>query len=134
MNVHKKFCLIIYLFFAALWLVSCSRNTDELGGVPVTPEMLESVSRSISEQQESDPVSKSENMKETALTSVSSVVYATTEIAETVDSDVVYWTESGTVYHLTKECSSLRHSENILQGSVDEALLAKKERACKSCS
>ena len=48
--------------------------------------------------------------------------------------DVVYWSEGGTVYHITDQCSTLRRSKMILHGTVEEALAAKKERPCKTCT
>ncbi len=50
------------------------------------------------------------------------------------DSDVVYWTEGGTVWHTKRECPSLSRSKKIISGTVDEAISADKERACKKCS
>ena len=58
----------------------------------------------------------------------------TTVITVMTEPSVVYWTESGTVYHLRETCSSLTKSKKILHGSIEEALLAEKERVCKRCS
>ena len=124
-----KFFQMILLYVFVLLLASCSRESDELGGVPVTPEMLESVSRSIAENNETEPKEDTVSEDITALPDVE-----TTESTEATLPDIVYWTESGTVYHLSDHCGTLRHSEHILQGSVEEAILAKKERVCKSCS
>lgn len=124
MKIPKIFCVGLSFCCAVLCLVSCAREPEEIGGVPVTPEMLESVSRSLAEKKETDPVN------------ITTKVQASAEVeqSETVLPDVVYWTKSGTVYHLRDSCSALRHSDNILQGSVEEAILAEKERACKICS
>lgn len=43
----------------------------------------------------------------------------------------VYWTANGSVYHLSKTCSSLSKSKNILSGSISDS---QKPRACKLCS
>lgn len=48
-------------------------------------------------------------------------------------SDVVYWTEGGSVWHIKKDCSSLSRSKNIISGSESEAISAGKERVCKRC-
>lgn len=45
----------------------------------------------------------------------------------------VYWTKSGTVYHLNPDCSHLNHSEELLYGDVDQAVQANKVRVCKDC-
>ena len=47
--------------------------------------------------------------------------------------DVVYWTEGGSVWHNTKDCSALARSKNIISGSVHDAVEAGKERVCKKC-
>lgn len=45
----------------------------------------------------------------------------------------VYWTKSGTVYHLDPDCSHLNHSEELMYGDVDQAIEANKTRVCKDC-
>lgn len=49
------------------------------------------------------------------------------------EESVVYWTEGGSVWHVSKECSSLKNSKNIISGSVEEAQNAGKERVCSRC-
>lgn len=48
------------------------------------------------------------------------------------ETDVFYWTESGRVYHYYRNCQSLMHSEDILSGSLSEAV-REKDRLCKFC-
>lgn len=159
-----------------LCAVACSqrREKDDIGGIPVTPEMLESVSQSLAEPGTSEPqilstasdrttkastsaINTATQTKATGVvTSGSTTVYdivattvtdattttTSTEVMEanepatdtTAIPDVVYWTENGTVYHLSISCTSLRNSVKVFQGSVADALLAEKERACKLCS
>lgn len=45
----------------------------------------------------------------------------------------VYWTKSGTVYHLNPDCSHLNHSEELFYGDVEQAIEANKTRVCKDC-
>lgn len=49
------------------------------------------------------------------------------------DSQTVYWTPGGSVWHVTKACSSLSRSKEIIAGSVASAQAAGKDRACKRC-
>ena len=42
----------------------------------------------------------------------------------------VYWTPSGTVYHLSRNCSTLSRSRTVYSGSVSAS---GKPRACKVC-
>lgn len=159
MKYANTLSLALCVLLLLLTLVSCMREPKELGGVPVTPEMLASVSRSLDEAKESETTSKKTNKTQaseetqaqtvhttssevnqssvadtTANSEASSVVTVVTALEEVGIPETVYWTESGKVYHWKETCGSLRHSEHVLSGSVDEALAAKKERACKSCS
>ena len=122
--------IISLVLICLLWSsISCQAQQELSSGVPVTPEMLESVSRSLAETTSASEISKrnDENV------SGDSIVQDTGAEFDPL-TDVVYWTEGGSVYHVTDQCSSLKHSANILHGSVEEALMAKKERICKTCS
>ena len=46
------------------------------------------------------------------------------------NSDTVYWTPGGEVYHSTARCPSLARSKTILSGSLSSC---PKNRACKNC-
>ena len=45
----------------------------------------------------------------------------------------VYWTKSGGVFHTHADCYHLGNSDELIQGSVDEAFAANKNRPCKTC-
>lgn len=144
-----------------LLLTSCERVGGDLGGMPVTPQLLESISLSLAQTTEATPEVTPEqetlaapdtdtvSTAQTAATTTTSATAAITEPpAQTTASlttmteaatttavpDVVYWTESGSVYHYSSSCSSLRDSAHILHGSIADALQAEKERACKRCA
>lgn len=46
---------------------------------------------------------------------------------------LVYWTKSGEVWHINKECSALANSVNIESGTEEVAIVNGKERLCKRC-
>ena len=46
----------------------------------------------------------------------------------------VFWTESGKLWHSTHECTYLANSKTILHGTIEEARLDGKEKACERCS
>ncbi len=48
--------------------------------------------------------------------------------------DSVYWTQFGTVYHSDTECGHLNHSDELIVGTVEQAIEANKTRLCKSCA
>ena len=55
-----------------------------------------------------------------------------TETEEPADG-IVYWTDSGVVWHERLSCRHLSDKNPIRTGSIDEALAAKKERGCSFC-
>ena len=112
MSLFRKIWLGIALLDLIL-LSSCTKENKPPEGIKITPEVLESVSVSLAQE--------SASISETRI------------VSDTTVSEIVYWTESGSVYHVTDQCSALRHSAKILHGSVEEAMEARKERPCKTC-
>ena len=47
--------------------------------------------------------------------------------------ECVYWTESGSVWHLTSDCGYLSGAEKIIYGSEADAVKLKKTRICSLC-
>ncbi len=45
----------------------------------------------------------------------------------------VYYTESGSVWHKSADCSALKKSKNVIEGTQEQAESEGKERACKKC-
>ena len=128
MRIEKEMKAIIMVGMLSA-MVSCQPKQKPSAGIPVTPEMLESVSLSLAQAASATEITEEDVVNVT-------VEWSDESLKTEHDSltDVVYWTESGSVYHVTDQCSSLKHSEKILHGSVEEALAAKKERLCKTCS
>ena len=46
---------------------------------------------------------------------------------------IVYYTESGSVWHTSPDCSSLSRSTNVMSGTVEQATADGMDRACKRC-
>ena len=46
---------------------------------------------------------------------------------------VCYYTPNGDVWHLTKECGSLKNTQTIMEGSIEDAKAAGKSRVCNRC-
>ena len=80
-----------------------------------------------------------DNAEETKLPSGNAESTGSTEsggsanITETIpdESQTVYWTPVGSVYHSSKSCPSLAKSENVKSGTVKES---GKSRLCKKCA
>lgn len=49
------------------------------------------------------------------------------------DTDV-YWTKYGTVYHSSQDCGHLNHSDELIAGTVEQAIEANRTRLCKDCA
>ena len=100
--------------------VMCSRSSYSRrvsgfdAGEPLTPEGVESIIAAISE-------------REAAVTE--KYTASTDESGEAL----VFWTDSGKVWHISPECSSLRKSTNIKSGNISDAEAAGKERVCSVC-
>ena len=47
--------------------------------------------------------------------------------------DAVFWTVSGSVWHVTAECSALAKSKSVSSGTEEQAKQAGKSRVCKRC-
>ena len=45
----------------------------------------------------------------------------------------VYWTKSGTVYHLFEDCGHLKNSPDLMDGTSVAAVENGKTRLCKTC-
>ena len=80
-----------------------------------------------------------DNAEETKLPSGNAESTGSTEsggsanITETIpdESQTVYWTPGGSVYHSSKSCPSLAKSDNVKSGTVKES---GKSRLCKKCA
>lgn len=49
------------------------------------------------------------------------------------DAETVWWTQGGSVWHVSADCPALAKSKSVSQGSQTEAAAAGKSRACKRC-
>ena len=68
-------------------------------------------------------------LKETNDEGLSDVVMPSQEDKE----KVVYWTESGSVYHTDPECSTYSRSKEKVTGTLENAIRLGKSKQCSSC-
>lgn len=119
MNRIGKFIVITVVLAVALSLLSCidrlyGFDTDLPTGELLTPEMIESIIDAATvEVSEKYPIETSENG----------------EI-------IIYWLPGGSVWHVSKNCSSVAKAdpENVRSGSVANAITEGKDRPCKICA
>lgn len=109
---------LIAVTVMALLLASCSSYSsgkpDFYAGETLTPEGVEWILAAISE-------------KEAAVTEKYSPT--TDEAGDTV----LFWSGSGKVWHISRECPSLKRSTNIKSGNKAAAEAEGKERVCSVC-
>ena len=105
----RRFILLLTAL-ALLILPSCAEN-DTVGGRPVTPEELESISAEVFGT-DGDP--------------------AESETAAPNPNATVYWLESGSVYHTNPDCSHLAGKRNVKQ-TTRRTAESGGLRSCKAC-
>lgn len=132
-----------------LFLCGCSEympgaDTTDRGEI-LTPEYMAEISQKLAEEKDTSSVESSEavttGMEYSGETDDVMQLIETTQPTDSSDNvsnereavDTVYWTPNGSVWHITKECSSLSRSKNIVSGSESDAIAAGKERVCKRC-
>ena len=54
----------------------------------------------------------------------------TSEVSTLPQGQIVYWTDSGDVYHIDRNCQHIRNRTNVHSGTVAES---GKDRVCKTC-
>ena len=105
----RRFILLLTAL-ALLILPSCAEN-DTVGGRPITPEELESISAEVFGT-DGDP--------------------AESETAAPNPNATVYWLDSGSVYHTDPDCSHLAGKRNVKQ-TTRRTAESGGLRACKAC-
>lgn len=102
--------IAVLMILAVLALPACTQSDDFSAGKPLTRDELTSLSAELcTEAWEPETVGG-----------------FSTQV-------VVYWTEGGSVYHLSKDCYHLKRAGAVESGSVSHAWELGKERVCSVC-
>lgn len=152
--------LLVMLFSGCSQAYNDMTNAKDTGQVTLTPDYVAEISRELASSSDTtalsqhattpadrttqsapaDTTAAATTTAHTETTASDHAAAATTTHTETTSSDrstdvqdIVYWTVSGSVWHTDKNCSSLEHANEILSGTVNEAIAAKKSRVCKKC-
>ena len=56
------------------------------------------------------------------------------QAAETLSGTTVYWTQYGTKYHTHDDCQHLNRTDELMYGSVEDAVEAGRTSLCKTCA
>ena len=152
-NITKYF-LCIALVILIVVLPSCSMfwssNPTYSGGQMLDDELMSSMRSEIigekAEATKSDETNRDTSditIKDEADGTVNGETESnesdSSEIEDSIKKDeeepdnTVYWTQGGGVYHLYKDCGYIKSSSEILSGTVEEALEAKKSGVCSRC-
>lgn len=151
--------LLVMLFSGCSQAYNDMANAKDTGKVTLTPDYVAEISRELASSSDTTalpqhattpadrttqgtPSDTTAAATTTAHTETTTSDHAATTTAHTETTaqerstdaqDIVYWTVSGSVWHTDKNCSSLEHANEILSGTVNEAIAAKKSRVCKKC-
>ncbi len=104
----KYIRLLVIFFIVSLLLPSCNSIIDDsrYTGVLADDEIVASIKQEMEDKENSDMAKDGE----------------------------VFWTKSGKLWHGSIDCSYLANSKTVLHGTIEEAKLAGKEKACDRCS
>ncbi len=47
---------------------------------------------------------------------------------------IVFWVDGGTVWHVSRQCTSVKKATTVHEGSKEDAIAAGKERPCSICT
>ena len=125
MKIILKTLSIAIIIILCLSFISC--NFDESQNHLSGGELLDD--ERISEM-------KNEVLGGENLTEKESIETVTEAFAESDTDDtgaIVYWTESGSVWHKSASCSHIKNSTNLLAGTVTQAKTAGKSSPCSRC-
>ena len=105
--------------------------------VETTEDIEETVPIDTTSTTETTHIPETTSEPETTAVPETTLAPETTAAPETTTAinqeQTVYWVKNGEVWHISINCPSLARSKNILSGSLDDAMAAGKERACKRC-
>ena len=104
----RRLILLLIAVITVLALTACSPSHDFEGGHPISREDLESMSEALFDTE------------------------APTE-DETSPPGIVYWTDSGSVYHRDPNCRHLTKAEKVKSGYIGNAEMYGKDRPCSVC-
>lgn len=99
------FAIIILVLFIVLSACSLQKDNDRYTGIQANESVVSSIRQDI-EDKENSLLANENN---------------------------VFWTESGKLWHKSYDCSYLANSKTVLHGTLEEAKLEGKEKACERC-
>ena len=120
--MKRSLLFMACLGLCACLLTACAKKTDFSAGTEMTAEELRQYREKLLAQKEQ---AKQEESAED--------VGAEKPVTDLADL-ICYYTENGSVWHADRNCSYLKRSQNVLEGSAEGAAIAGKSRPCSGCA
>ena len=144
---HMKFLFAALTVLISLFFVSCSLFSPErgsfYGGKILDNEAMEELQKEFEESGSTNLSGEStvENSTEGNSFESTASISAETENQELSNAETatgeknetVFWSKSGSVWHLYSDCGYLKNSNEIFSGTVSEAISNGAEKVCSSC-
>ena len=127
---------ILLLGVCLLMLAGCRGETDFYAGESLSSAELEELKNSLLEDEENEATEEEDRLEETPENAENAEEEKENVSNGEFDENkaVVYYTENGSVYHTTRECTYLKNSKSVLEGSISQAEDLGKSRKCSNCA
>lgn len=127
MKILIKTSSVIILILLTLSLFACDFDESKnnlSGGMLLNDEKMSQIKQEILSGEETE--SESENI-------VSSTESEDTSDSGNASNKIVYWSITGSVWHESISCSHINNNPDIMAGTVNQAIEAKKTKPCSRC-
>jgi len=125
MKIIFKTLFLALIFAVCLFTVSCDFDESKnhlSGGELLDDERISEIKEEVFSGDKSADAQNDET------------VTGTTYETDSLDSgEIVYWTESGSVWHKSPTCTHIKNSANVLAGTVTQAKSEGKVNGCSRC-
>lgn len=116
--MKRSLLFMACLGICALFLTACTKEKAFSAGTEMTAEELRLYRERLLAEQEAENTEQA----------------PAPEVSDETELSVCYYTTNGSVWHADRNCSYLKRSQNVLEGSVEGAAIAGKTRPCSSCA
>ena len=133
--MSKSVKYIVLTFALMLIFCSCADKMEFYGGELLDSAKISEIASFVFATETAENVlseKETENLTETKEQDAEYNEDATYIDEDSEKDQTVFWTKSGKVWHLSRDCGYIKNSE-VESGSLSDAVESKKERVCSSC-